>query len=87
MTWHKTLKTDDFWAFVKELRRMEKERIQVKLDLSELHDGNAHGILAAFRKAARQQKFDMDKIDKICEEAKDGDYNHLLQTIMAHSTL
>lgn len=45
-------------------------------------DGNAFAVMGAFKKAARKQGYKNDEIDKVLDEAMNGDYNHLLQTIM-----
>jgi hypothetical protein len=46
-------------------------------------DGNAFAILGAASKAMRQANVDKADIDEMMEEAMGGDYNHLLQTVMA----
>jgi hypothetical protein len=46
-------------------------------------DGNAFAILGATSKAMRQANVDKADIDEMMEEAMGGDYNHLLQTVMA----
>ena len=43
-------------------------------------DGNAFSILGLCQRAARKDNWPQEKIDKFLEEAKAGDYNHLLQT-------
>lgn len=47
-------------------------------------DGNAFAILAAFRRAAKRQGWTDSEIAAVLDDAKSGDYNHLLGTIMAH---
>lgn len=47
-------------------------------------DGNAFSILAAASRAARRAGWNQERIDKVLAEAKSGDYDHLLQTIMKH---
>ena len=44
-------------------------------------DGNAFGILGKAKKIAEENDMDWDAISK---EAMDGDYNHLLQTMMKY---
>lgn len=45
-------------------------------------DGNAFSIMGAFQKNARKQGWTTDEINAVLNEAKNGDYNHLLATIM-----
>lgn len=47
-------------------------------------DGNAFVILGTFRQYAKKQGWTAEKINAVCDEAKAGDYNHLLATISAH---
>jgi len=46
-------------------------------------DGNAFAILGNVQRAMRQADIDKADIDKMMAEAMSGDYNHLLQTVMA----
>jgi len=46
-------------------------------------DGNAFAVLGAASKAMRQADIDKADIDEMMDEAMSGDYNHLLQTVMA----
>ena len=46
-------------------------------------DGNAFAVLGAASKAMRQADIDKADIDEMMAEAMSGDYNHLLQTVMA----
>ena len=46
-------------------------------------DGNAFAILGAASKAMRRADVDKADIDEMMAEAMSGDYNHLLQTVMA----
>jgi len=46
-------------------------------------DGNAFAILGNVQRAMRQADIDKADIDKLMAEAMSGDYNHLLQTVMA----
>jgi hypothetical protein len=48
-------------------------------------DGNAFAILGRFQRAARSAGWSREDISKVIDEAKSGDYNHLLCTIMEHS--
>lgn len=54
---------------------------KVKLELVGL-DGNAFAIMGAFSQAARRQGWSKQEIDVVLDEAKSGDYDHLLVTIM-----
>lgn len=47
-------------------------------------DGNAYAIMGVFSRQARREGWSQDEIDQVLEEAKSGDYNHLLNTIMIH---
>jgi hypothetical protein len=60
---------------------MEKK---VKLNLVGL-DGNAFYLLGAFRSAARRQSWSEEEIDKALEEAKSGDYDNLLYTLLKYT--
>jgi hypothetical protein len=55
--------------------------MKVKLDLVGL-DGNAHSLMGAFRKAARQPKADPAWVTSVLEDCMSGDYNHLLTVLM-----
>lgn len=54
-----------------------------KVNLSTV-DGNAFFILAACQKAARKEGWTQSKIDDFLDEAKSGNYDHLLQTCHKH---
>ena len=56
---------------------------KVKLQLVGL-DGNAYFIMGAFQRQARKEGWTQEEINEVLEEAKSGDYDHLLQTIMKH---
>ena len=45
-------------------------------------DGNAFYILGKVQKALKRNNIPEEEIDKFMEEAKSGDYNHLLNTCM-----
>lgn len=55
----------------------------VKLQLVGL-DGNAYSIIGAFQKQARSEKWSKEEIDLVTKEMMSGDYDHLLQTAIAH---
>jgi hypothetical protein len=48
-------------------------------------DGNAYSILGRFQRAARRAGWMADEITAVLNEAQSGDYDHLLQTMMAHT--
>ena len=56
---------------------------KVSLELIGL-DGNAFSILGAFQKQARRESWSDKEIEEVINEAKDGDYEHLLGTIQDH---
>ncbi len=45
-------------------------------------DGNAFAILGKVGRALRRAGIDADELDAFRKEAKAGDYDHLLQTVM-----
>ncbi len=49
-------------------------------------DGNAFALMAAWRRAALDQGWAEEAIDAVLEKARDGDYQHLLNTLLEHST-
>lgn len=55
----------------------------VNLDLAD-SDGNAFAVMANFQRAAKREGWKSEEIDKVLTEAKSGDYNHLLGTILDH---
>lgn len=61
-----------------------EEKLQVKLNLVGL-DGNAFALMAAFAKAARCQGYSQEQIDKVINECKASDYDHLLYTLMENT--
>jgi hypothetical protein len=56
----------------------------VKLELAGL-DGNAFSLMGAFSKAAKREDWTKKEIDLVLDECMDGDYDHLLQTLIAHA--
>jgi len=56
---------------------------KINLDLEEL-DGNALMLLGAFKRQAKREGWTPAQISKVIDKAKDGDYDHLLQTLMDH---
>ena len=55
----------------------------VSLDLVGL-DGNAFNLLGAFRRQAKKEDWTAEEIDAVLVEAKCGDYQHLLATLLNH---
>lgn len=47
-------------------------------------DGNAFAIMGRFQKAAKKAGWNKEEIDNVLKEARSGDYDHLLQTIIEH---
>ena len=47
-------------------------------------DGNVFLILGKAARAAKRAGWSQEKIDKFMEEAKSGDYDHVLQTCMEY---
>lgn len=56
---------------------------RVNLNLVEI-DGNAFAIMVAFQRQARKEHWTKEEIDTVLNEARSGDYDHLLVTIMDH---
>jgi len=47
-------------------------------------DGNAFVALGKARRVARKAGWSKEKIDEMMQEAKSGDYDHLLQTMIKY---
>jgi len=47
-------------------------------------NGNAFAIMGVFQKKAREEGWSTSEIEMVLAEAKSGDYDHLLATIMNH---
>ena len=47
-------------------------------------DGNAFCLLAAWTKAAHNQNWTREEMEAVVDEARSGDYNHLLRTLSNH---
>jgi hypothetical protein len=58
---------------------------KVKLNLVG-HGDNAHGLLSAFAKAAGKQGWSYDQIREVTDKATEGDYDHLLRTLIKYTT-
>ena len=62
---------------------MEKQTKKVKLKLIGC-DSNAFALMGAFQKQARKENWTQIEINEVLDECKQGDYNHLLQTLMKY---
>ena len=47
-------------------------------------DGNAFSLLGAFQRAARRQGWSKEDIQKVIEEAKASNYDHLIYVLSSH---
>lgn len=47
-------------------------------------DGNAFSILGRCKRAAQRAGWTSDQVSDFIEEATNGDYNHLLSTVMTY---
>ena len=56
---------------------------KVSLSLVGLN-GNAFNLMGKFRQQAKKEGWEKDEIDAVLTEAMSGDYDHLLQTLIAH---
>lgn len=57
----------------------------VELDLVGLNS-NAFYLMGAFSKAARRQGWSSEEINLVLDECRSSDYDHLLQTLICHTT-
>ena len=48
------------------------------------NDGNAWAIMGNAQRVARKAGWSREKIEEVMDEAMEGDYDHLLQTMMKH---
>ena len=62
---------------------MESNNNKVKGSLVGV-DGNAFALMGHFNKLARRQGFSKEWINSVLDEARSGDYDHLLQTLIKH---
>jgi hypothetical protein len=62
---------------------MSKPTKKVSLTLVGI-DSNAYSIMAAFNRQARKEGWTPEEIKTVLDEAKSGNYEHLLSTIMDH---
>lgn len=56
---------------------------KVELDLTSI-DGNAFSLLGHFRRQAKREGWTVEEIQKVMDEAKAGDYDHLVAVLLAH---
>ena len=47
-------------------------------------DSNAFSLMGAFGREARRQGWTAKEVDVVCNECMEGDYDHLLRTLMAN---
>ena len=60
--------------------------VNKKIDLElEGLDGNAFALMGSFQKQARREDWTAEEIKEVLDEAESGDYDHLLQTLIAHT--
>lgn len=59
--------------------KMENNIFNTEVTLSGI-DGNVFAIFGACIKSAKKNGVTQEKVDKFLEEAKQGDYNHVLKT-------
>lgn len=60
--------------------------VNKKIDLElEGLDGNVFSLMGAFQKQAQREDWTAEEIKEVLDEAKSGDYDHLLQTLIAHT--
>ena len=57
---------------------------KVTLELVGL-DGNAFYLMGAFAQRAKREGWEQIEIDYVLWQCKQGDYNHLLRTLMNHT--
>ena len=57
---------------------------KVNLELEGL-DGNAFSLMGTFQKQAKKEDWTEEEIKDVLDECQKGDYNHLLQTLIAHT--
>ena len=62
------------------MARLATTEKKVNLSLVGL-DGNAFALMGAFQQQARKEGWSKEEITSVLDEAKSGDYNHLLVTL------
>ncbi len=63
------------------MKRVIEKTVNLELDGV---NGNAFMIMGVFQRQAKKEGWSQQEIDTVLTEAKSGDYDHLLQTIMLH---
>ena len=58
--------------------------MEVKMDWVSVKD-NAFAMLGAFLKAAQQQGYPQADIDRVIDDARSGDYGHLVNVLMRNT--
>lgn len=58
--------------------------MEVKMDWASVKD-NAFAMLGAFRKAARRQGYPQADIDRVIDDARSEDYEHLVDVLMRNT--
>lgn len=53
----------------------------ISLNMSQV-DGNAYAIMGAVRRLLKRHGVSQDTVDEFTKEAKNGDYDHMIQTCM-----
>lgn len=67
------------------MEQLNQQTKKVRLNLVGL-DGNAFALMGAFQRAAKKQGWSREEIAAVINEMKAGDYDHLLSTLMNHTT-
>jgi len=47
-------------------------------------EGNAFNLMGHFRRQARKEGWTVDEIKSVLDECREGDYDHLVATLMEH---
>lgn len=64
----------------------ERPKKKLKVDIFDGPiDSNAHYILGRFKKQAMKEGWTIAEAQAVLDEAMDGDYDHLIQTLMKHT--
>jgi hypothetical protein len=66
------------------IAKLVDKTISVDIFDNDRLDPNAHALLGAFAKQAKKDGWTQEEIDTVVAGAKDGDYDHLMQTLMRH---
>ena len=65
---------------------MDIKKITKKVNVSLVGvDGNAYAIIGTWQKQARREGWTKEEMDAVIDEAKSGNYDHLIQTILSYS--